>query len=114
MRPRKPDARVAELVDAVDSKENVFKDIFQYNLRYLTVIELAHRLNQSIRKYTEASFKGLKYCVKFKWIYGRVMELVDMRDSKSLAFGRGGSSPPSATSLFRLLDALQKNPKLHR
>ena len=31
-------------------------------------------------------------------MYGRVMELVDMRDSKFLAFGRGGSSPPSATT----------------
>ena len=28
-----------------------------------------------------------------------VMELVDMRDSKSLAFGRGGSSPPTGTTL---------------
>ena len=26
-----------------------------------------------------------------------VMELVDMTDSKSVAFGRGGSSPPSGT-----------------
>ena len=28
-----------------------------------------------------------------------VMELVDMTDSKSVAFGRGGSSPPSGTKL---------------
>jgi hypothetical protein len=26
-----------------------------------------------------------------------VMELVDMTDSKSVAFGRGGSSPPTGT-----------------
>ncbi len=39
-------------------------------------------------------------------MYGRVMELVDMRDSKFLAFGRGGSSPPSATTI--------KNPTLGR
>ena len=28
------------------------------------------------------------------------MELVDMTDSKSVAFGRGGSSPPTGTILY--------------
>ena len=31
--------------------------------------------------------------------YASVMELVDMTDSKSVAFGRGGSSPPTGTNL---------------
>ena len=30
-----------------------------------------------------------------------MMELVDMTDSKSVAFGRGGSSPPTGTILYK-------------
>ena len=29
-----------------------------------------------------------------------MMELVDMTDSKSVAFGRGGSSPPTGTTFM--------------
>lgn len=32
--------------------------------------------------------------------YASVMELVDMTDSKSVAFGRGGSSPPTGTTFY--------------
>ena len=33
-------------------------------------------------------------------IQASVMELVDMTDSKSVAFGRGGSSPPTGTTFM--------------
>ena len=35
---------------------------------------------------------------RLKKNYASVMELVDMTDSKSVAFGRGGSSPPTGTT----------------
>ncbi len=34
------------------------------------------------------------------YIFASVLELVDKGDSKSPAFGRGGSSPPTGTIIF--------------
>ncbi len=48
----------------------------------------------------QSGLRGFQPCVAlrdFIGIFATVMELVDMRDSKFLAFGRGGSTPPSGT-----------------
>ncbi len=37
---------------------------------------------------------------RFIYIFASVLELVDKGDSKSPAFGRGGSSPPTGTIIF--------------
>ena len=37
------------------------------------------------------------------YIFASVLELVDKGDSKSPAFGRGGSSPPTGTIYFLLI-----------